>query len=209
MAAFTDRADAGRQLAGRLTHLSAQSIVVLGLPRGGVVVAAEVARLLGAPLDVLVVRKLGVPRHEELAMGAIGESNIRILNPQVIHSASVTEEALAEVEARERRELDRRVVAFRGRRPPISLEDKIALIVDDGIATGATAKVACEIARAQGAGRIVLAVPIAPHGWAKDFGPVADECVAVVTSRHLGAIGQWYDDFTQTSDQEVMALLSD
>lgn len=209
MATFANRTDAGRQLATKLTHLSGQPIVVLGLPRGGVVVAAEVARVLEAPLDVLVVRKLGVPRHEELAMGAIGESNTRVLNPQVINSANITERDLSEVEARERQELQRRVATFRGNRPPISLDGKVALIVDDGIATGATARVACTIARAQGANRIVLAVPIAPHGWTSDFGSAADEYIAVVTSRHLGAIGQWYDDFTQTSDEEVKAILAE
>lgn len=209
MATFANRTDAGRQLATKLTHLSGQPIVVLGLPRGGVVVAAEVARVLEAPLDVLVVRKLGVPRHEELAMGAIGESNTLVLNPQVINSANITERDLSEVEARERQELQRRVATFRGNRPPISLDGKVALIVDDGIATGATARVACTIARAQGANRIVLAVPIAPHGWTSDFGSAADEYIAVVTSRHLGAIGQWYDDFTQTSDEEVKAILTE
>lgn len=209
MATFANRTDAGRQLATKLTHLSGQPIVVLGLPRGGVVVAVEVARVLEAPLDVLVVRKLGVPRHEELAMGAIGESNTLVLNPQVINSANITERDLSEVEARERQELQRRVATFRGNRPPISLDGKVALIVDDGIATGATARVACTIARAQGANRIVLAVPIAPHGWTSDFGSAADEYIAVVTSRHLGAIGQWYDDFTQTSDEEVKAILTE
>lgn len=209
MATFANRTDAGRQLATKLTHLSGQPIVVLGLPRGGVVVAAEVARVLEAPLDVLVVRKLGVPRHEELAMGAIGESNTLVLNPQVINSANITERDQSEVEARERQELQRRVATFRGNRPPISLDGKVALIVDDGIATGATARVACTIARAQGANRIVLAVPIAPHGWTSDFGSAADEYIAVVTSRHLGAIGQWYDDFTQTSDEEVKAILTE
>ncbi|NNF64453.1 MAG: hypothetical protein HKN07_09345 [Acidimicrobiia bacterium] len=207
MATFTNRADAGRQLAARLTQLSDQPVVVLGLPRGGVVVAAQVAKALDASLDVLVVRKLGVPRHEELAFGAIGESNSRVLNPEVIHSANLTADDLREVEARERAELIRRVSAFRGSQEPVDLAGTVALIVDDGIATGATAKVACEIARQQGASRIVLAVPIAPHGWETDFGSAADEYVAVITSRNLGAIGQWYDDFTQTSDEEVVALL--
>jgi putative phosphoribosyl transferase len=207
--AFPDRTVAGRRLAARLGHLRGKDVVVLGLPRGGVPVAAEVAASLGAPLDVLVVRKLGVPFQRELAMGAIGEDGVRVLNDEVLRLVRVSDADLAATEADERRELERRSKRFRGDRPRVPLKGKTAVIVDDGIATGATARAACEVARAQGAEHIVLAVPVAPPDTVRSLSRVTDEVVVVEQPAWLSSIGQWYDDFRQTSDEEVVALLDE
>ncbi len=204
---FIDRADAGRRLAARLQPLRGEAVVVLGLPRGGVPVAYEVARALDAPLDVIVVRKLGVPFQPELGMGAIGEDGVRIINEEVIHVAGVSASQLDEVEARERAELERRVRRFRGDRPRVALKGRTVVVVDDGIATGSTARAACQVARAQGAARVVLAVPVAPRDWEVRFGADADEFVCLDTPEPFYAIGQFYDDFAQTSDEEVIACL--
>jgi predicted phosphoribosyltransferase len=204
---FTDRRQAGRSLAARLAHLRGQDVVVLGLPRGGVPVAAEVAAELGAPLDVVVVRKLGVPYQPELGMGAIGEGGVRVLNDEVIRMAGVGEESIGRVERAERAELERRVRRYRGDRPPVAAEGRVALVVDDGIATGSTARAACRIVRAQGAARVVLAVPVAPRGIAAEFTGLADEVVVADQPPWFGAIGQFYGDFTQTTDDEVLACL--
>ena len=164
MVVFADRVDAGRRLARRLEYLRGQNVVVLGLPRGGVPVAFEVAEVLGAPLDVVVVRKLGVPFRPELAMGAIGEGGSRVLDAGVLADTQVTEEELLTVERRERTRLDELVACFRRGRDRIDLTGRIAVIVDDGIATGSTARVACEVARQLGTARVVLAVPVGPAG---------------------------------------------
>lgn len=205
---FTDRADAGQQLASRLQHLRGEQIVVLGLPRGGVPVGAEVARALGARLDVIVVRKLGVPFQRELGMGAVGEGGVEVTDPEVIHMAGIRSRELAEVEEREQAEVERRAKRYRDGRLPESLEGRIAVIVDDGIATGSTARAACQIARALGASRVVLAVPVAPPGWRDRVGEDADELIAVATPAGFMAIGQFYDDFSQTSDTEVIRCLA-
>ncbi|HYZ36870.1 MAG TPA: phosphoribosyltransferase family protein [Pseudonocardiaceae bacterium] len=204
---FVDRADAGRQLGQRLQHLRGTDVVVLGLPRGGVRVAAEVAAALDAPLDVIVVRKLGVPTQPELAMGAIGEGDVRIVMPETVRRAKVTPEAFDAVESRERAELARRAERFRGDRPRIPLSGRTVIVVDDGIATGSTARAACQVARAQGAARVVLAVPVAPANWTESLSDVADEMIALTTPRQLQAIGMWYSDFSQSSDDEVLACL--
>ena len=204
---FVDRGDAGRRLASRLGHLRAEALVVLGLPRGGVPIALEVARALGAPLDVVVVRKLGVPFQPELAMGAIGEGGVRVVGDEVVRAAGVDEEELAHVEAGERAELERRAQRFRGGRPRAPLEGRTAVVVDDGIATGSTARAGCQVARALGAGRVVLAVPVAPPGWQARIGGDADELVALETPPHFFAIGQFYEDFSQASDEQVVACL--
>jgi putative phosphoribosyl transferase len=204
---FVDRADAGRQLGQRLLHLQGADLVVLGLPRGGVRVAAEVAAILGAPLDVIMVRKLGVPSQPELAMGAIGEGNVRLLLPETVARGGVTPEEVAAVERRERAELQRRAMRFRGDRAPIPLAGRVAVIVDDGIATGSTARVACQVAQAQGAARVVLAVPVAPVNWVRRLRDVADELIALATPRDFYAIGLWYSDFSQCSDEEVISCL--
>lgn len=204
---FTDRADAGRQLAERLQDLRGEPIVVLGLPRGGVPVAAEVASALGAPLDVIVVRKLGVPFQPELGLGAVGEDGVRVLNRAVIWDAGVSEPDLAEVEARERAEVERRARRYRGDRARLPLPGRTAVVVDDGIATGSTAVAACRIARALGAASVVLAVPVAPQGWEARIGAEADQLVSVATPAFFQAISQFYDDFSQTSDDDVIACL--
>ncbi|HET9609084.1 MAG TPA: phosphoribosyltransferase family protein [Acidimicrobiales bacterium] len=204
---FADRIDAGRRLAERLGHLRDADPVVLALPRGGVPVAYQVAEALDAPLDVIVVRKLGVPFQPELGMGAIGEDGVRIVNPEVVRAARVTDDEIAAVERRERAELERRARRFRGDRPRVPLEGRTAIVVDDGIATGSTARAACQVARAHGAARVVLAVPVAPPGWTDRLGDDADDLVCLETPEQFWAIGQWYGDFTQTSDGEVVDLL--
>jgi putative phosphoribosyl transferase len=204
---FRDRSDAGRRLADRLLPLRGQDIVVLGLPRGGVAVAAEVARVLSAPLDVILVRKLGVPVQPELGMGAIGEGDARVINPDVVRYARVSDADIALVERREQSELQRRVQRFRGGLPPEPLAGRTAVIVDDGIATGSTARAACQVARAQGAARVVLAVPVAPPSADAAFAGDADEVICLEMPERFLAIGEWYEDFSQTTDEEVVSLL--
>lgn len=204
---FTDRTDAGRQLAARLTGLKGQDLVVLGLPRGGVPVAAEVADALGAPLDICLVRKLGVPYQPELAMGAIGEGGVRVLNEHVITQTGVSDRDLAATEARERAVLEERMRRYRGDRAPADITGRTAVVVDDGFATGATALAACQVVRARGAARIVLAVPVAPSGWSDRVARVADETYCVHEPADFYAIGQFYRDFAQTADEEVVAAL--
>jgi putative phosphoribosyl transferase len=206
--AFDDRTDAGRQLAARLTQLRGEPVVVLGLPRGGVPVAAEVASALRAPLDVIVVRKLGVPFQPELGMGAVGEDGVRIINDDVVAYAGISAGELAAVEEREQAEVRRRAARYRGGRPRADLRGTTAVIVDDGVATGSTARAACGVARALGAARVVLAVPVAPPDWRERLGRDADELVCVDTPEGFFAIGQFYADFSPTSDGEVVALLA-
>ncbi len=204
---FTDRDDAGRRLAARLHHLRGEPVVVLGLPRGGVPVAFQVAQALGAPLDVIVVRKLGVPFQPELGMGAVGEDGVRVINSEIVHEAGVAENELAAVQAREQAAVEARAARYRSRRPRQRLAGRVAVVVDDGIATGSTARAACQIARAQGAARVVLAVPVAPPGWQARIGEDADEMVCVDTPHGFFAIGQFYARFPQVSDEEVIACL--
>ncbi len=206
--AFSDRTDAGRQLAARLEYLHGEPAVVLGLPRGGVPVAYQVARALGAPLDVIVVRKLGVPFQPELGMGAVGEDGARVVNAQVLDFAGVAADGLAAVEERERAEVRRRASRYRAGRQRVPLDGKTAVIVDDGVATGSTARAACAVARALGAARVVLAVPVAPPGWEHRLGDDADEFVCVATPEPFLAIGQFYADFSPTTDEEVISCLA-
>jgi len=208
MVMFRDRVDAGRQLAEQLKRrLGDEDVVVLGLPRGGVPVAFEVARELDAPLDVIVVRKLGVPYQPEFGMGAIGEDGVRVLNDQVLAMARVGEDEVAAVERSERAELERRATRFRGDRPRTSLVGRSAVVVDDGIATGSTARVACQVARAHGASRVILAVPVAPRASLASLADEADELVCLATPEQFFAVGQFYRNFSQTSDEEVVKLL--
>jgi len=208
---FRNRAEAGVILAAevsqRLRDVPASEIVVLGLPRGGVPVAAAVATALGATLDVIVVRKLGVPAQPELAMGAIGEHGIRVLNGEVLAVTGVRESEVAEVERRERTELERRAALYRGNRPPVDLAGKTALIVDDGIATGSTVAAAAQIARRAGSARVIIATPVAPPSTIRRLASVADDVIAVRTPENFFAIGEWYSDFSATSDDEVGRLL--
>ena len=204
---FRDRRDAGMQLAALLGRFRAERPVVLALPRGGVPVAFEVARALQAPLDVIVVRKLGLPHQPELAMGAIGEDGVRVVNEDLCRSVGVSAADLAAVERRERAELERRATRFRGGRPPVRVAGRTAIVVDDGLATGSTALAALQVVRAHGAGRVILAVPVAPPETLRSMEGHADEVVCVQAPPNMSAIGFWYDDFGQTSDDEVVRLL--
>jgi putative phosphoribosyl transferase len=205
---FANRFEAGRRLARRLESLPREHLVVLGLPRGGVPVASEVARELQVPLDVIVVRKLGAPFQPELAMGAIGEDGVRIVNERVVRALNIPTADLDAVEARERVELERRSQLFRGARSRIPLHGSTALIVDDGIATGFTMRAACRVARAHGARRVIVATPVAPPSVVVGLRDDADEVIALYTPEPFAAVGAFYADFDQTSDAEVVRLLA-
>ena len=206
---FTDRRDAGRRLAQAFAGRVLDRPVVLGLPRGGVPVAAELAAAIHAPLDVLVVRKLGLPRQPEVAMGAIGERGARVLNDDVLRHGAVRAAELAAVEQRERAELEAREGRFLGDAPPIDLTGRTAVIVDDGVATGATARVACLVARELGAASVVVAMPVgAPDSLAELAAmPEVDEVVCLSAPPGFMAVGMHYLDFRQTADAEVQAIL--
>ncbi|MBK5268983.1 MAG: dienelactone hydrolase family protein [Acidimicrobiia bacterium] len=204
---FNNRSEAGKRLASQLEHLRHQDLVILGLPRGGVPVAFEVAQRLDVPLDIIVVRKLGVPFQPEVGMGAIGEDGIRIVNSAIVDMAAVTKHEFDNVEAHERAELERRDQRLRDVWPRLPLEGRVAVVVDDGVATGSTARAACQVAKAHGASRIVLAVPVAPPGWTLDLKDVADEFICLETPWDFQSIGQWYEDFSQIPDTEVLACL--
>ncbi|GAA1000571.1 phosphoribosyltransferase family protein [Acrocarpospora macrocephala] len=205
---FVDRHDAGMRLAERLRGLvGAESPVVLGLPRGGVPVAFEVARALGAPMDVIVVRKLGVPFHPELGFGAIGEGGARVVNHGIARRAHLTPANMTMVEEEERAELLRRVRRFRGDRAPVDPAGRMAIVVDDGIATGGTARAACQVARARGAARVVLAVPVGPPDTIEAMREVADEVVCLETPGQFYAISACYSHFPQLADEQVVELL--
>jgi putative phosphoribosyl transferase len=204
---FTDRADAGQRLAERLEYLRGGDIVVLGLPRGGVPVAFEVATALGAPLDVIVVRKLGVPFQPELAMGAIGEGGIRVVNDEVIRRSGVTEIELAAVEQRELAELAHQSERFRAGRSHIDVAGQTVVIVDDGIATGSTAAAACQVARGQGSAAVIMAAPVGAPESVNALRAVCDEVVCLDAPPFFAAVGTCYDDFRQVPDSDVTRLL--
>jgi len=200
--------DAGRALARALAAFGgAADVIVLGLPRGGVPVASEIARSLGLPLDVLVVRKLGLPWQPELAMGAIASGGAMVLNKDVLRHSAFGEEALEQVKRRELVELERRERAFRGTSPPLDVSGRTAIVVDDGLATGATMEAAVRALRIQGAARVVVAVPVASVEARERVAALADEVFCLETPRYFSAVGQWYRDFDQTSDREVSELL--
>ncbi|SDO71304.1 putative phosphoribosyl transferase [Nakamurella panacisegetis] len=206
MVVFVDRVDAGRRLARELESFRGDDLVVLGLPRGGVPVAFEVAAALDAPLDVIVVRKLGVPFQPDLAMGAIGEGGVRVLNPDVLAAARITDADLAAVERRERAALEARLTRLRRGRPRIDLTDRVVIVVDDGIATGSTARVACQVARRLGAAQVIMAAPVAPRDVVRRL-PEADQVICASLPADFLAVGAFYRDFTPTTDDEVVALL--
>jgi predicted phosphoribosyltransferase len=205
---FRDRHEAGRQLAQALDRYAHHAnTIVLALPRGGVPVAYEVARALDAPLDVFLVRKLGAPGHEELAMGAIATGGVRVVNEQVRALLHVSDDAIAHVAAREQAELERRERVYRGDAPAPTLGGRTVIIVDDGLATGSTMRAAAEALRAHGPRWLVVAVPVAAPETCNDFRDLVDDVVCVHTPERFQAVGLWYDDFSQTTDEEVRALL--
>jgi len=206
---FEDRRDAGRRLGERLGAYAGRSdLLVLGLPRGGVPVAFEVARALRAPLDVFLVRKLGVPGHEELAMGAIASGGIRVLNDDVLTATRIDESQLEEVAARELVTLERQESDYRGDRPPLDPRERVGILVDDGLATGATMRAAVEALRDRGAGGIVVAVPTAPQETCAALAREVDDVVCAFTPDPFMAVGLWYRDFAPVSDAEVRDLLA-
>jgi putative phosphoribosyl transferase len=206
---FKDRKEAGQILANKLSNYAGQNVIVLGLPRGGVPVAFEVAKALKAPLDVYVVRKLGVPGHEELAMGAIASGNVRVLNKSVIDDLQISEEAIEAETRKEQEELKRRELLYRGDRPTLDVSNRTVLLVDDGIATGSTIKAAIEGLKKQKAGRIVVAVPVAPGPTIEELKGEVDEVICVSMPEFFYAISPWYEDFPQTSDEQVRELLTE
>lgn len=204
-----DRTDAGRRLAALLsTYENTPNTIVLGLPRGGVPVAAAVASALGLPLDVLVVRKLGVPGHPEVAFGAIASGGIEILNNDVIRSAHIDEVAIEEVRAEQTRELHRRELAYRGDRDPLEVAGRTVIVVDDGTATGASMRAAVKALRVADPTEIIVGVGVASPRVIRMLKKSANDVVSVLAPRNLMAVGAWYEDFTQTSDAEVMAALA-
>lgn len=207
---FRDRIDAGQQLAGRLSRYGGRDdILVLGLPRGGVPVAAEVARAVGAPLDVLIVRKLGVPGWEELAMGAIASGGVRVINEFVVRAEGIPPDVIDQVAARELKELQRRESRYRGHSGPLHVRGRTIILVDDGIATGSTMKAAVQALRQQGAAAIVIAVPTTSTDARAQLEPMVDDFVALMTPDDFRAVGQWYVDFLQTSDTDVARILGE
>jgi putative phosphoribosyl transferase len=208
MRRLTDRRAAGRLLAEKLrAYADQEDIVVLGLPRGGVVVAFEVAKALNAPLDVLLVRKLGAPGQEELAFGAIASGGVRVMNEDVVRAFDLSQAQIEAVVAREQAELERRARAYRGESSPPELVGKTVIVVDDGLATGASMRTALRSLRTHGLKRLILAVPVAPASTCAAMANEADEAICLMTPEPFYAIGQWYEDFSQTSDQEVVELL--
>ena len=207
---FPDRQEAGRALARALgpRYGGRDEVIVLALPRGGVPVAYEVAKALGAPLDVFVVRKLGVPGHEELAMGAIAPGGVLVLDEGVVRPLGIDRDQIERVIVAELRELERRETAYRGSRDPPDLAGKTVIIIDDGLATGATMRAAAEAVRRHQPSRIVVAVPVASAQTCGELRGEVDEVVCLVTPEPFHAVGLWYDDFSPTGDEEVRALLT-
>jgi putative phosphoribosyl transferase len=207
-ARFRDHREAGQRLAAKLsTYANRSDVLVIGLPRGGVPVAAEVAKALHAPMDICLVRKLGVPSHKELAMGAIASGGVRVLNYDVLSWLKLSSKTIDEVAARELRELQRRDRAYRGDRLPPEVRDRTVILVDDGLATGSTMRAAIAVLKEQHPQRIVLAVPVAAPDICQEMRGIVDEVVCIMTPDPLYAIGFWYENFAQTTDAEVCKLL--
>jgi putative phosphoribosyl transferase len=205
---YRDRSQAGRILARKLhAYAGREDVVVLALPRGGVPVGFEVAEALEAPLDVFVVRKLGVPGQEELAMGAIASDGVRVISPDVVRVCGVSDRQIEAVIAAERAELERREASYRGDRPPLDVCGKVIILVDDGLATGSSMRAAIGALRPRSPARIVVAVPVAPRSTTRQFESIADEVVCAVTPEPFYAVGEWYESFAQVGDDEVRELL--
>ena len=206
---FSDRRQAGRELAKRLSHYAGrEDVLVLGLPRGGVPVGYEIANSLGAPLDVFIVRKLGVPGHEELAMGAIATGGIMVLDSALIRNLGLSSQGVQHVVEAEKRELERREKIFRAGRPALHVMGKTIILVDDGLATGATMRAAVKALKTQMPARMVIAVPVAAMETCESFRGEVDEVICAQTPEHFYAVGLWYEDFSQTTDREVGELLT-
>jgi predicted phosphoribosyltransferase len=208
MALFRDRQDAGRRLAEKLRGYAGTDAIVLALPRGGVPVAAEVAARLGVPLDVFMVRKLGVPGHTELAMGAIASGGVRVMNEDVVRGLGIPQNVVETVAQGEAAELERREVAYRGAQPPVDVRGRTVILIDDGLATGATMRAAVQALRARNAARIVVAVPVGAPETCHMLAAEADEIICAVAPEPFLAVGYWYENFAQTTDKEVQSLLS-
>lgn len=205
---FRDRTEAGQLLAAELTkYANRDDVLVLGLPRGGVPVAYEIAKALNAPLDICLVRKLGVPGQKELAMGAIAPDNVIVLNQEILRSLEISRETLLDVAAEEKQELERRDRKYRGDRPHPEVHDRVVILVDDGIATGSTLRAAVATLRQRQPQKLVAAVPVAPPSTCASLKEILDEVVCLSTPDPLYSIGMWYKDFSQTSDEEVQQLL--
>jgi putative phosphoribosyl transferase len=205
---YRDRRHAGQELAEHLDDLKGRNdVVVLALPRGGVPVAFEVARALGAPLDVFLVRKLGVPGHAEFAMGAVAPGGVRVLSDDVVMMLGISASEIEAVTAAERKELDRRERLYRAGRKAVELRNRVAILIDDGLATGSTMKAAVQALRAYGPARVVVAVPVGSPETCREFADIADEIVCARSPHPFRAVGQWYQDFSQTTDDEVQELL--
>ena len=205
---FRDRKDAGIVLARRLMRYARQAdAIVLGLPRGGVVTAFEIANALELPLDVLIIRKLGTPGQTELAMGAIARGGTRVLNEDVIRLLGISQQQIDEVAAREEKEAERRELIFRGDHEPLSVSGNTVIVVDDGLATGSTMLAAVRVVKAQKPTRLVVAIPVAPQDTCDRISREVDELVCLSSPVWFNAVGEWYEDFTQTTDQEVVDLL--
>lgn len=206
---FRNRTEAGKLLAAQLTEYAhCPDILVLGLPRGGVPVAYEVAKELNAPLDICLVRKLGVPGHKELAMGAIAIGGVRVMNENIVDSLQISQATIDQVVAIEMRELDRRSHAYRGDLPPLEVKNRTIILVDDGIATGATIRAAIATLKKQQPQKLVVAVPVAAVSTCEELRAEVDQVISVITPADLYAIGIWYEDFQQTTDAEVCELLT-
>jgi putative phosphoribosyl transferase len=209
MRSFSDRAEAGQLLAEKLlSYANRDEVIVLGLPRGGVPVAYEVAKRLGVPLDVFIVRKLGVPGFEELAAGAIASGGVRVLNEDVIRALPNADEIIESITARETAELERREKSYRDGRPAPELGDRVVILVDDGLATGATMRAAVAALRQRGVAKIIVAAPVGAPDTCREFEDEVDEIVCAIAPEYFQAVGQYYDDFSQTSDEEVRELLA-
>lgn len=206
MKPFRNRSEAGKQLAQKLAAYADKDVIILALPRGGVPVAFELAKTLDLPLELLLVRKLGLPGHEELALGAVASGGVRVLNDDIVESLSISQGMIEAVTAREKAELERREKLYRRDKPFPRLEGKTVIVVDDGIATGATMRVAVKALRQQNVAKIIVAVPTSALDTYKQLRLEADEVVCLATPEPYLAVGTWYEDFSQTSDEEVKAL---